>query len=60
MTKREMIEEITRLNPTASPDFLAIFETADLAKYLARLRRVCPLAAPGGDADHLGNVAASA
>lgn len=42
MTKRELIDEITRLNPTASPDFLAEFPASDLAEYLERLRWAHP------------------
>lgn len=37
MTKRELIEEITRLNPTAMPAFLAGFKDTDLAEYLKHL-----------------------
>ena len=37
MTKRELIEEITGLNPTAKPAFLAEFGESDLAEYLQHL-----------------------
>ncbi len=37
MTKNDTIEAITRLNPTASPVFLAGFSSDDLASYLQRL-----------------------
>ena len=37
MTKSDTIEAITRLNPTASPVFLAGFSSDDLASYLQRL-----------------------
>ena len=37
MTKNDTIEAITRLNPTASPVFLAGFCNDDLASYLQRL-----------------------
>ncbi|OPX24824.1 MAG: hypothetical protein B1H04_01370 [Planctomycetales bacterium 4484_123] len=40
MTKRELIDEITHLNPSAPPAFLAEFEPEDLAEYLRRLRDV--------------------
>ena len=40
MTKRELIDEITHLNPSAPPAFLAEFESEDLAQYLQRLRYV--------------------
>ena len=42
MTKRQLIEEITDLNPTAKPSFLAEFGDQDLAEYLRHLRWVCP------------------
>lgn len=42
MTKRQLIEEITDLNPTAKPSFLAEFGDRDLAEYLRHLRWVCP------------------
>jgi hypothetical protein len=35
--KSDTIEEIMRLNPTASPDFLAGFSREELARYLERL-----------------------
>jgi hypothetical protein len=38
MTKRELIDEITHLNPTARPDFLAEFGDEDLAEYLEHLK----------------------
>ena len=38
MTKRQLIEQITDLNPTAKPAFLAEFKDADLAEYLQHLR----------------------
>lgn len=37
MTKNDTIEAITRLNPTASPVFLAGFCNDDLVSYLQRL-----------------------
>ena len=37
MTKNDTIEAITRLNPTASPVFLAGFSNDDLVSYLQRL-----------------------
>lgn len=37
MTKNDTIEAITRLNPTASPVFLAGFCNDDLTSYLQRL-----------------------
>jgi len=38
MTKRQLIDEITHLNPTARPVFLADFDDTDLAEYLQHLR----------------------
>lgn len=40
MTKREMIDKIRRLNPTAKPDFLADFAEEDLLAYLHQLTEV--------------------
>lgn len=37
MPKSDTIEAIQRLNPTASPEFLAGFCADDLARYLDRL-----------------------
>lgn len=37
MSKREMIDEIRRHNPTAKQDFLAAFQEDDLAAYLRQL-----------------------
>jgi hypothetical protein len=37
MSKRELIDEILRLNPTAKPDFLAHFKEKDLQEYLVHL-----------------------
>ena len=42
MTKRQLIDEITTLNPTAAPAFLAGFRDQDLAEYLTHLRWVVP------------------
>jgi len=51
MTKREMIDEITHLNASASPAFLAGFGDCDLDAYLQRLQRICArLAGPPADA----------
>jgi len=47
MTKRELIDQITHLNPTAAPSFLAAFDDADLAEYLRHLKWVIPPAGPG-------------
>jgi hypothetical protein len=38
MTKRELIDQITRLNPTAMPAFLAGFKDGELDEYLKHLR----------------------
>ena len=38
MTKRELIEQIIRLNASARPDFLAQFCEQDLGAYLRQLR----------------------
>jgi len=40
MTKREMIDQIRRFNPTAQPDFLADFQETDLLAYLHQLSEV--------------------
>jgi len=37
MTKREIIDRIGQLNPTARPDFLADFDADDLRAYLHQL-----------------------
>ncbi len=37
MTKRQLIDEIVELNPTAQPEFLAKFEDGDLVEYLDHL-----------------------
>ena len=42
MTKRQLIDEITTLNPTAAPAFLSGFRDEDLAEYLTHLRWVVP------------------
>ena len=42
MTKRELIDQITVLNPTAHPVFLADFEDHQLAEYLEHLHWVVP------------------
>ena len=46
MTKRELIDEITHLNPTAPPGFLAEFGDADLGEYLRHLKWVVPPSGP--------------
>jgi hypothetical protein len=38
MTKRQLIDEIVTINRTATPDFLAQFEDADLDAYLRHLQ----------------------
>jgi hypothetical protein len=40
MTKRDIIDQIRRLNATASPAFLAGFEDADLLAYLQQLKEL--------------------
>lgn len=40
MTKRELIDQIRRLNPTAQASFLASFDEEDLLAYLRQLREV--------------------
>jgi hypothetical protein len=40
MSKRETIDRIRRLNPTAQPEFLATFEDADLLAYLHQLQEL--------------------
>ena len=46
MTKRELIDEITHLNTSASPAFLGAFEDEDLGAYLQRLQRVAEMQPP--------------
>lgn len=40
MSKRELIDQIHRLNPTAQSEFLASFDDQDLRAYLQQLREV--------------------
>ncbi len=40
MSKRETIDRIRRLNPTAQPEFLATFEAPDLLAYLHQLQEL--------------------
>ncbi len=40
MNKRELIDQINRLNPTAQPDFLAGFTETELVAYLQQLREL--------------------
>ena len=40
MTKRELIERIRRMNPTARPEFLATFSEGELIAYLHQLQEV--------------------
>ncbi len=40
MTKREIIDRIIRINPSAKPEFLADFSHECLADYLAHLTEV--------------------
>ena len=51
MTKRQLIDRITQLNPTAAPDFLAGFAAGDLAEYLEHLEWARPPTDPAGDAE---------
>ena len=51
MTKRELIDEIVELNPTATPEFLADFEQSDLAEYLQHLQWVAEPPAAEGKGD---------
>ena len=52
MTKRQLIDEITHLNPTAGAAFLADFEDSDLAEYLEHLQWVAsPPAQPATPAE---------
>jgi len=37
MSKRDMIDRIRRLNPTAQPEFLASFDEEELLAYLRQL-----------------------
>ena len=46
MTKRELIDQITVLNPSAQPAFLADFDGRDLAEYLQHLKWVIPEGGP--------------
>ena len=52
MTKRELIDGIARLNPSAGAEFLAQFDVKDLQDYLEHLQWVCPPAL-----DHLAQAA---
>ena len=47
MTKRQLIDEIVLLNPTAKPGFLAQFDGEDLDKYLHQLEAVRAPRIPG-------------
>ncbi|HEY8665581.1 MAG TPA: hypothetical protein VIL86_02900 [Tepidisphaeraceae bacterium] len=38
MTKRQLIDDIRRFNPTAEPQFLLQFEEGDLKQYLQHLQ----------------------
>ncbi len=38
MSKRQLIDDIRQLNPTAEPQFLAQFDEAELQQYLEHLR----------------------
>ncbi len=40
MSKRETINQIRRLNPTAQPEFLASFEQDELLAYLHQLQEL--------------------
>ena len=40
MTKREIIDHIMEVNPSARPEFLAEFSRESLAEYLDHLREV--------------------
>lgn len=40
MSKRETINHIRRLNPTAQPEFLASFEQDELLAYLHQLQEL--------------------
>ncbi len=40
MEKRELINSIQQLNPTAKPEFLANFSTEDLLAYLHQLQEL--------------------
>lgn len=40
MSKRETIDRIRHLNPTAQPEFLATFEPGDLLAYLHQLQEL--------------------
>ena len=40
MTKRDIIDQIRRQNPTARSEFLATFNEQDLLAYLHQLREV--------------------
>ena len=40
MNKRDLIDQIRRLNPSALPEFLATFDQADLLAYLYQLQEL--------------------
>jgi len=42
MSKRELIDRIRMLNPTAPSRFLAQFDEADLSQYLKHLAAIVP------------------
>jgi len=45
MPKCDTIAAITKLNPSAGPEFLAEFSQDELAEYLRRLTKVCGVSA---------------
>lgn len=40
MSKRDLIDQIRRMNPTAQPTFLATFRDEDLLAYLQQLQEL--------------------
>ena len=40
MTKQQLIEDICRINRSATPEFLSQFEENELSEYLKRLLRI--------------------
>jgi hypothetical protein len=53
MTKRNLINHIMELNPTATPDFLARFNEQDLGEYLQHLQSVSGPAPASITRDHI-------
>lgn len=53
MTKRNLIDHIMEINPTATPEFLARFDEKDLGEYLHHLQSVSAPAEAAISRDHI-------